>query len=272
MPRDGDIDLTLHELVFHWRRRCVWEKEKVALDNRIAATCRQFFPDLEGEAQAKKAQTLAARGRKGESGVQESQAALFIVPLLMLQKPLVDTMKEIDKQEIIPLVRTLPVYQFMKDVPGLGEKGLACLIAEVGLGENGGGLSDYPNHRHVWKRLGLAPLNGKAASQWRREGGLSKDEWTALGYAPSRLGRVFGNVTAPMIQHKKKSRYGVVYTARREHTAVTHPDWSKGHSHNDAMRVMTKALVRDLWVAWNQPTLSVQATRPLAGSNLQVAA
>jgi hypothetical protein len=34
---------------------------------------------------------------------------------------------------------------------------------------------------------------------------------------------------------------------RREHTATTHPEWTKGHSHNDAMRVASKAILRDLW-------------------------
>lgn len=43
------------------------------------------------------------------------------------------------------------------------------------------------------------------------------------------------------------SPYRDVYLARREHTAVTHPDWTPGHSHNDALRVTSKAVLRDLW-------------------------
>lgn len=45
------------------------------------------------------------------------------------------------------------------------------------------------------------------------------------------------------------SPYRVVYDARRAHTAVTHPDWTDGHSHNDALRVASKAILRDLWRA-----------------------
>ena len=35
------------------------------------------------------------------------------------------------------------------------------------------------------------------------------------------------------------------YDARRAHTAVTHPDWTLGHSHNDALRIVSKAILRD---------------------------
>lgn len=43
------------------------------------------------------------------------------------------------------------------------------------------------------------------------------------------------------------SPYRIVYDARRAHTAVTHPDWPLGHSHNDALRIASKALLKDLW-------------------------
>lgn len=45
------------------------------------------------------------------------------------------------------------------------------------------------------------------------------------------------------------SPYRVVYDDRRAHTAVTHPDWTDGHSHQDALRVASKAVLRDLWRA-----------------------
>lgn len=44
-----------------------------------------------------------------------------------------------------------------------------------------------------------------------------------------------------------KSPYRAVYLARREHTAITHPEWTPGHSHNDALRIASKAILRDLW-------------------------
>lgn len=43
------------------------------------------------------------------------------------------------------------------------------------------------------------------------------------------------------------SPYRVVIDKRREHTATTHPEWTPAHSLNDAMRIASKRLLRDLW-------------------------
>jgi hypothetical protein len=45
------------------------------------------------------------------------------------------------------------------------------------------------------------------------------------------------------------SPYRVVYDQRRARTATSHPEWTDGHSHNDALRVASKAILRDLWRA-----------------------
>lgn len=39
------------------------------------------------------------------------------------------------------------------------------------------------------------------------------------------------------------------YDTRRAHTAITHPDWSDGHSHNDALRITAKEILKQLWRA-----------------------
>jgi hypothetical protein len=45
-----------------------------------------------------------------------------------------------------------------------------------------------------------------------------------------------------------KSPYRIIYDKRRDHTEVTHPEWTLGHSHNDALRVVGKEILKDLWV------------------------
>jgi len=45
------------------------------------------------------------------------------------------------------------------------------------------------------------------------------------------------------------SPYRVVYDRRRTHTSATHPEWTDGHSHNDALRVVSKEILKDLWRA-----------------------
>jgi hypothetical protein len=49
--------------------------------------------------------------------------------------------------------------------------------------------------------------------------------------------------------NRPRSPYRDVYEARREHTAVTHPEWTDGHSHNDALRIAAKAILKGLWRA-----------------------
>lgn len=45
----------------------------------------------------------------------------------------------------------------------------------------------------------------------------------------------------------KCSPYRVVIDKRRTHAAASHPDWTPGHSLNDAMRIASKELLKDLW-------------------------
>jgi hypothetical protein len=64
-----------------------------------------------------------------------------------------------------------------------------------------------------------------------------------------------GNPRAKMIVHLlaesviKQSNvdYRLVYDTRRGLTEASHPDWTKGHSHNDALHIVGKEILRDLW-------------------------
>lgn len=156
---------------------------------------------------------------------------------------------EIEK-EMKRAARSLPVYAWAKGVHGFGELGLAVIVAESG------NLSNYPKKGHLWKRLGLAPYNGKAPSTWRFEGGLTADDWVELGYSPRRRAELYAVIGDPLFRQQSvvSGPYRGVYDRRRARTLETHPDWTKGHSHNDALRIMTSHLVRDLWVAWRRST------------------
>jgi hypothetical protein len=156
-------------------------------------------------------------------------------------------------------VRRLPIYEWAKEVKGLGERGLAVILAEAG------DLSGYPKKGHLWKRLGLAPYKDKAYSTWRREGGLSADEWTDAGYSPRRRAEVFAVISEPLLKAQligkeksgtkhgqAKGPYGEIYVRRREHLDEAHPDWTPKHCQMDALRVMTKILLRDLLREWKR--------------------
>ncbi len=144
--------------------------------------------------------------------------------------------------------RKLPIYAWAKAIPGLGELGLAIIIAEAG------DLSGYPKKGHLWKRLGLAPFEGRAFSTWRMKGGLSAEQWADAGYSPRRRAEIYAVISEPLFRANSAAQgdYRAIYDRRRASTAIAHPDWTKAHSHMDGLRVMTKYLLRDAWREWRR--------------------
>lgn len=163
-----------------------------------------------------------------------------------------DALRKDAETRMREIARSLPVWPTCEGVAGFADLGLACIVAEAG-----NDLSAYPHYYHLWKRLGLAPFRGRAMSSFRK-GELNKTEWSEAGYSPMRRGRMAGDVGAALFFAKGRNDYGAVYTERRERTALTHPDWTPGHSDADARRIMLKALVADLWRWWREAAKAVE--------------
>lgn len=171
------------------------------------------------------------------------------------------------------VAKKLPGYDFVKAVKGFGDLAFAVLVGEVGdLAAYAPGRRCPKKAEKIWLRLGLAPYSGSAMSTWRKEGGLSADEWTMLGYSPRRRAEVYAVVEDPLFRHQSSSKgpYYSVYLKRREHTAITHPEWRKAQSHADAKRVMVKELVSDLWSEWRRAnrTMPDQAIVSMPAANI----
>lgn len=148
------------------------------------------------------------------------------------------------------LVRTLPGYALVEAVKGFGDLGAAVIIGETG------DLAGYATKERVWKRLGLAVIDGQR--QGRR---TNAEEAAKHGYNPKRRSEVW-NVGDSLLRAQWRGArdnasahpigpYGEIYQARKAHTA-TREGWTPAHRDNDARRVMTKALVEALWKAWRQ--------------------
>ena len=163
-------------------------------------------------------------------------------------------------------VLKFPVAAWQKTVNGFGELGLAVLIAECG------NLSYYDSADKVWKRMGLAPFNGKACSTWRKgylrnAPPLTAEEWGQASYCPRRRAEAHAVIADPLLRaqwrgQKKGSEvaahpighYGVVYgreKAKAMKKGEDDPAWTKLRADIHARRVMTKRLVRDVWRVWN---------------------
>jgi hypothetical protein len=184
-----------------------------------------------------------------------------------------DRLRHEAEKEMEAAAKQLPVYPWIASVRGAGALGLATIVAEVAAIKPNGEfatLADYSSPSKVWKRLGFAPYDGHAGSTWKRTTwrprSLTADEWIANPFSGERYALMIQIATwliNAQWQSAKKAGgdvgkptgpYGRIYADRRAHTARTHPEWTKGHSHSDAVRVTMKAFLRDLWAEWNGAT------------------
>jgi hypothetical protein len=190
------------------------------------------------------------------------------------------------------LARQLPVWPWVKGVKGFAELGLAVIVGETGnFSEDLPHAEGYANPAKVWKRLGLAVMDG------RRQGspgdGATKDDWIRHGYNPSRRAEVWALCSDAMFRNvwrgdkdedgknpKKTGKpvaipahpispYGEAYGERKEWDLAR--GWTPGHADNDARRYMTKRLVRDLWRAWRDASAVVSSDGLLHPADLSEA-
>lgn len=97
-----------------------------------------------------------------------------------------------------------------------------------------GAQISHPDHPFADAQNGLVGVAAK-----RRKG--QRANWSTTA-------KMRAYLVASSCIKKAASPYRPVYDQRRAHTAVTHPEWTPGHSHNDALRVVSKAILRDLWI------------------------
>ena len=202
---------------------------------------------VKGRAARIVAAALAGKPQKAADAEVAQAVAADLAIVAASIEPLLKVRGEVELQ-MKKATRRLPVHAWAKGVQGFGELGLAVIVGEAG------DLARFPAKGHLWKRFGLAPHQGKAYSTWRSSGGLTSEDWIAAGYSPRRRAEMFAVIGDPLFRRQSMvgGPYRAVYDRRRAATAISHPDWTKAHSHADALRVMTKFLLRDLWREWRR--------------------
>jgi hypothetical protein len=148
---------------------------------------------------------------------------------------LVTSLKALETQAGKNLERHLkahPLHDWQRDTVGVGARQLARLVAAIG-DPYWNDLHDRPRTvSELWAYCGFKP------GQRRRRG--VKSNWSADAKKRAYL------IAVSCIK-SRNSPYRGAYDRRREHTAVSHPDWTAGHSHNDALRYAAKMMLKDLW-------------------------
>ena len=202
------------------------EKLRVATENRLRILT-ATEPDSDGVARG--------FGLSDEHPVVRS----IMESLEVLQIEENETTKLLQRQ-----MRAHPLGPWVKAQKGVGEKQAARLLAAIGdpywidaadFEDEDGNVTHRPEGPRtvgqLWAYAGLVP------GQKRRKGVQSN--WKSAIKMRAYL------VATSCI--KSDGPYRKVYDERRAHTAVTHPEWTLGHSHNDALRLISKRLLQDMY-------------------------
>lgn len=183
---------------------------------------------------------------------------------------IVDMLRKVEHDATLQLQRQLrrhPLGAWVKATKGVGEKQGARLLAAIGDPYINSAKGEPRTVSALWAYCGLDPRDGAARKRKRGE----KSNWSTRGKTRAyliseacmkqlsphcRTGQVISDdrhaVAGPAVRHIDTcacSPYRLVYDQRRAHTAISRPDCTDGHSHNDALRVASKEILKDLWRA-----------------------
>ncbi len=184
--------------------------------------------------------------------------------------------------EMSMLAREMPVWPWVKRVRGLAELGLAVIVAEAG------DIGTYSGPGKLWKRLGLACLDGIRQGSVPKEltGDARKEEWKRRGYNPARRAEVWAFLDDVLFRAQwrgdrdedgkdpRKSgkpvavpahavgEFGEVYGERKAWNIAR--GLAPKHADADARRFMAKRVVRELWRAWHAVEIKMEELPPPA--------
>lgn len=251
---DGTATI-IAQLIEATRMRRRWHKAEKSLTLQGKAMCRAWFGGDKDE--ANKAFDLVAKGE-----CRDATLVMAVTPFLMAREPFQIERKLIEKR-MRKLSRQLPVWAWAEGVRGLGDLRLAIIVGECG------DLGSYKSVSAVWKRMGLAVIDG---GRQRRVAG---DAALEHGYNPERRATAYvmgTEIIKAQVRNIKDDDgkrtdqsafigpYGEVYLTRKAHEAERE-GITKAHANNRAARYMVKRVLRDLYGAWRSTE-----TAHLAGS------
>jgi hypothetical protein len=234
------LDPIVAEIVQLHRLRRRWMKARNALVLQGKAIGRAFSAG--DKAAGTKAYEIALAGH-GDP-VLEMALAPFVPAIERFEAD----MASIEKQ-LVRLAKKLPIAPFVESVRGLGWSGVSGMVGEAG------DLSAYPTISGVWKRLGLAVIDG---GRQRRVADV--DAALVHGYSAERRSVVWVMADAMAKQQrtwldketgevkKEPGPYGLILEAEKAKALAK--GWTPLHSENHAKRVMSKMLLKDLTLAW----------------------
>lgn len=264
------------------RKRCFVMEARKRADLALGASLRSWLGwrrDLEPEQSARIKDLAAklvdcgeklAKGKDHElSDTEEWLEYGEVILAAIASRVPTDALERRATKEMERLAGQLPVWEsFGEGVRGFGARSLAVIVGEAG------DLSAYSTHSKLWKRMGLAVMDGV------RQGGLGKsagkEAWIEHGYNPLRRSKMFV-IGDALIKSNGDGPYRSAYLARKQYERVRAEGMglivapsakipakrkdefiSEGRIHLRAQRYMEKRLLKHLWQAWRRATLPLQ--------------
>lgn len=218
-------------IVANWRQRRDTLRAITTLNSQCIDICCREISQNDRMAAAE----LWNKIRKGNNGDADINFVLepYHVAILGLTAT-----ANIYEKALVKEARAHPLWEnWGKDIRGIGELSLAGII-----GEAGRSISCYRSVSALWKRFGLAVVNGE-----RQRHGRTKDEMVLHGYHPQRRAFAYQLSTNLIRCQHSDGPYRELYEVRKQYEldrGVT-----QSHANNRALRYMTKDLLRSLWVA-----------------------
>lgn len=203
------------------------------------------------------------------SGEITSRLAAAIGPYIASFAPL-EQHNALCEKQLTKLVKRLPVYPWVKSVKGLGDVSFATIVGECG------DIGSYKSVSAIWKRLGLAVMNGKR--QGAPGEGATAQDWIDHGYNRRRRS-VSWNARSQIIgamglwrpkfgedvhANPDLTYYQQVYAERARYEAeklelpIAESDKGKEsykqHVANRAHRYAEKRMLKHLFIEWGRAT------------------
>ncbi len=258
----------------------IQQKLDRALESFIRINTTKWKPDLD-EAERKKINAeVKAKIEAVRKGKDTNPILVRVVGVSDKAREPADEMRKEAEGEMERLALQLKVWPWVKSIHGAGALGLATIVAEAG------DLNNYANPAKLWKRLGYAPYEGLAGSTWKRETwrprALTKEEWIANPFNGERYALIHqlsnwmvNAQTTSKLKNKSEQTepkgppsefpYGHIYYDRYYKKAMKdHPDWTDGHRRYDALRIVMKKYLTDLWAEWTGKSVNTRRSRPAA--------
>ncbi len=217
---------------------------EVRMTMQIKAICRRLVKGDTSEA------ALLYDAISGNSSHPQANIAVLVTEPLVAARSTISACRIAVERIMEHEVKHLPIWPRVKATPGFGALSLASIIGETG------DLANYSTHSKLWKRLGLAVIDGE---RQRRVLGAAAIEhgynasrravvWTVgqcvFRAQSQRIDKRTGEITKPA------GPYRLGYDARKELELARVE--TRGHAHNRAARYMEKKLIRNLWRAWRE--------------------